>query len=426
MDELKAIDHVWDVLENKKIILYGASGGGKKMLSFLRDAGIFVTVFCDSDISKAGTLFCGIPVISRDDLKQYNGNEEYCIIISSCYLVEIYKDLMENIKWEGDCFSSFAISWGLWFSMQEEKDVPLCAANYWKRKKVFLEAKKLCYNTISSARLGGLSDWTLDSLLFTEDPYLVFQPSKTGSFSICDELWKHGKNAIHIHDIGVFFKENKARKKQKKELLQAIKNTRNLKIVTGVRDPVARDISLVFQMLQDGACYLDGNEKCNFLLKVRDTVRRNAMLKKGSLSANHGWSEHVKNKVKYGVVFDWFDWEIKRFFGIDIFQYDFDKDKGFSVIKENNVKIFVYKLEKMDEPDLKKALREFLEIDDFDIQHTNDGGKKNYSLCYQEVLEKIKLGGDYIDFYYKDNPRMKYFYTDEEIEAFRRKWEKNK
>ena len=66
LKDLQALDYVWKVLENKKIILYGASGGGENMLSILQDAGIPAVAFCDGDDSKAGTIFCGLPVISRE------------------------------------------------------------------------------------------------------------------------------------------------------------------------------------------------------------------------------------------------------------------------------------------------------------------------------------------------------------------------
>lgn len=422
MNELQAIDHVWEVLDNKKIILYGASGGGRNMFSVLQDAGIPVTMFCDSDTTKAGTLFCGIPVISKDELRKYNGKDEYCIIISSCYAVEIDRDLRENIKWQGDCFTSFAIGWGLWFSMQEEKKVPPHATAYWKKKKLYNLVERVCYNTISS-RISGLNYWTIESILFKKDPYVVFQPAKVGSSSICVELDQRGKNIIHLHDIKMFFKEHPTTDEEKQTILEAIRNVPNLKIITGVRDPIARDISLTFEELTHGSCTLIGEG--GFLTKIYERTIGNTPLCEEGLPPIFGWNKYIRTNSKYGAMFDWFDREIKEFFNIDIFEEEFDREKGYSVIKKDNIEIFVYKLENLNKPDLNQALKQFLGIDDFDIQHSNNSEEKNYSICYRQVLQEMKLGQDYLDFYYKDNPRMKHFYTEEEIKSFRSRWERN-
>lgn len=423
LKDLQALDHVWNALENKKIILYGASGGGEKMLSILQDAGITAVAFCDGDDSKVGTLFCGLPVISREDLKAYKDDVSYCIIISSCYVSEINKELIENVKWKADYFSSFAICWGLWFAMQEDQDVPPQASEFWRKKKEFVTVEKVCYNTISST-LSGLSSWQIKSLLFVKDPYVAFQPAKVGSSSICIELTKYGKNVIHLHDIAVFFREHPMEESERKVILNAIRKVKNLKIITGVRDPVARDISFIFSGMGDGAHFSKKWDMRNgFLKNLYERIIGNTSLKNEELPTNYSWCDYIIHNSKYGTIFDWFDKEIKEFFDIDIFKENFNKEKGYGIIKRDNIEIFVYKMEKLNE--LESELREFLEIDDFSIQHNNNSEEKNYTLTYRQAVNEIKLKQEYLDFYYKNNPRMKHFYTEKEIESFRKKWQRN-
>lgn len=100
----------------------------------------------------------------------------------------------------------------------------------------------------------------------------------------------------------------------------------------------------------------------------------------------------------------------------------FDKEKGYSIIRKDSVEIFVYKMEKLNQ--LEHELRDFLELDDFCIRHNNNSEEKSYVLTYKCVKENIRLKQAYVDFYYKDNPRMKHFYKEEEIRAFRDKWQK--
>ena len=118
-------------------------------------------------------------------------------------------------------------------------------------------------------------------------------------------------------------------------------------------------------------------------------------------------------------MFDWFDERMKVDLGVDIFEEPFDKEKGYAVIKKGNIEIFVYKTEKL--RGLENELREFLEVEDFCFRQDNDAKNKPYSLLYQYVKENIKFSKEFLDFYYCDE-RMKHFYTDEEIESFRKKW----
>lgn len=76
---------------SEKVILFGASTLGKVALEFLQrtDMGYEIIAFCDNDNRKWGTEFCGVPVISPDQLAGYDCQ----IIITSQYDTEIIKQL---------------------------------------------------------------------------------------------------------------------------------------------------------------------------------------------------------------------------------------------------------------------------------------------------------------------------------------------
>lgn len=346
--DLRVINHVWEELEGRKIVLYGASSEGRKMIQTLVDVGMDAVAFCDGDSQKWGIDFCNKPVISIDTLKEWTTNDDsYCIIISSCYISEILKDI-ERKQITSDVYSSFAVKWGFYLSMQEENDVPDTAKDYWEKKKQFVTVEKVCAGSFSS-RTSGLNIWSLRNILFQENPIIVFQPAKVGSSSIVMELMEKKRNAIHLHDILLFFKENHASSGERKLLVDAIRNVPKLKIITGVRDPIARDLSIVFSGMGDGAWYLTRMEHDeDFLGKIQHGMMTNTPLAHPKRRPiNYNWSSYIKENCKYGAMFDWFDLEIKRFFGIDIFSKSFDKEKGYSIIRKDNVEIFVYKMEKL-------------------------------------------------------------------------------
>lgn len=212
---------------------------------------------------------------------------------------------------------------------------------------------------------------------------------------------------------------------EKEIILNGIEDVNNLKIVTGVRDPVARDVSLVFELLLDGVYYEQMNRKGtknSFLEDFYWLIAGNTPLRNFELPENYNLFDYINCDSVYGSVFDWFDKELKEYFKIDVFAEDFDREKGYAVIRKDNVEVFVYKMEKLNEPDLMAELRKFLEIPNFEIRHENNSENKGYSLTYQQALNEIKMKKEYLDCYYKDNPRMRHFYTEEEIECFREKW----
>lgn len=78
---------------NKEIVIFGASGAGRKANSFFIKQGIKVIYFCDNDSAKWGKLVEGIEVISPEKLLEIN-NGKIEIVISSMWSKEITKQLL--------------------------------------------------------------------------------------------------------------------------------------------------------------------------------------------------------------------------------------------------------------------------------------------------------------------------------------------
>ena len=180
------------------------------------------------------------------------------------------------------------------------------------------------------------------------------------------------------------------------------KEMKGKKIVTMVREPIAVDLSTIFQWVEQGILdrYLAEQWKREIpFLKILSEL----MVK-------------IQDRL-----FDWFNEELKVLSGVDIFTYPFDKEKGYAVISENGVDILILKAEKLSQ--MEEVLRDFIGNSQIKLVNENVGSNKEYAHLYKEVKEKIELPREYIEHYYKNNPYVDYFYTEQEKALFRSKWD---
>jgi FkbM family methyltransferase len=96
---------------HKKTVIYGSGNTGQETYHGLKDWGINVECFCDSDKNKHGTLCCGIPVISPETLAEKYNNS---IIIISVWSEKSFSVIVENLLKYGfkmmQLVSTFSIS----------------------------------------------------------------------------------------------------------------------------------------------------------------------------------------------------------------------------------------------------------------------------------------------------------------------------
>lgn len=121
----------------------------------------------------------------------------------------------------------------------------------------------------------------------------------------------------------------------------------------------------------------------------------------------------------YADIADWFEDHIEKTFDINIFEYPFDKEKGYSIIKKNNISIFIYRLDKLSQ--LEREIGEFVGDTSFTLVKTNVASDKEYSFAYNEYLKNVKIKKEFFNTltYSKG---MTHFYTDEECRQYKNKW----
>ena len=254
-----------------------------------------------------------------------------------------------------------------------------------------------------------LKYWTV---YLKKDPLIiVYQMGKVGSRSVVDSLRMSGvKPVFHVHRMvpsniervkNGFLKRNVPPLDERtgRMLYNKIsKEKRKAKIITLVRDPLSRNISAFFENLH---VYIGLNHKdTDYPLKKLIDI-------------------FIK-EYNHEVPLQWFDLELKKATGINVYNYPFPKHKGYITIEKNNIELLIVKLEIPD--DLKqKVIADFLNLDQFRLVSQNLGKDKTYSNTYQQFKQSISLSHDYIN-EMLSSKFATHFYSDKDIDELWGRW----
>jgi len=242
-------------------------------------------------------------------------------------------------------------------------------------------------------------------------PILIYQMGKVGSAAIRDSLTKHGIENYQVH----YLQENTVTKLKNRHveigmkipphllrseiiLEQKLLDTSGFKIISLLRDPVARNLSAFFQNID--SFFPNGSYKQKTSEELIDTFMK---------------------KYSHNVSINWFESEFKQTLGLDICDFDIDTSAGVYFFEKNGIDILLMKVESKDE-NKTAALIKFLDYDDdFELLKTNVGEDKSYAEQYKEFKKMIKIPTEYLDKMY--NSRLiTSFYSENDIEKMKNKW----
>jgi Putative capsular polysaccharide synthesis protein len=236
---------------------------------------------------------------------------------------------------------------------------------------------------------------------------VVFAAGKTGTTAIATALQRAGLiHVFQIHNLGSRASEAREREYRLRapetrpvHIWQALWLAshppdvgRRWKVVTSVRDPVAR---LVAQWFQEHARF------DNRPISADDVVDQ--------LFALWKRLDH-----------DWFEFQYGAMLGIDVYEHPFDPAVGFGVIENPAIDALLLRQESLDRS--AAPLREFFELSGpVDLRPANVGADKDYASLYGDVLDRVRLPDALLDSVYSTR-FVRHFYSDTEIDAFRRHW----
>lgn len=177
---------------------------------------------------------------------------------------------------------------------------------------------------------------------------------------------------------------------------------RGCRVVTLVRDPVAVNVAGFFQ--NNDWWPGDLRERC----------------RKNEADCTQALFGQFMENYPHQVPLTWFDEEIKNVFEIDVFATPFAHERGYTVYKNDWVKLLVLKLEKLDDC-ATDAFAEFLGTADFHLIRDNQARDKWYAPVYRRFKETAVFPETYFQQMY-DSTYARHFYTDAEIDDFKLKW----
>jgi len=315
-----------------------------------------------------------------------------------------------------------------------------------------------------------------------KETVLIYQMGKVGSSSIYQSLGKSKRfKPYHIHTLNLE-SINKIKKRSKHKGLKIEKHItdsefilnkyftnetlqKKLKIITLVREPISRNIAAYFQNLDvyhsDNELfqqsYLINEDTLGFCqslsvspkiisalqsMKQTSFSTSQALLNQLEQNIDDNLIEKFKSRIlkatsshktyvnelicdfqinyNHGVPLIWFQKEYFSILGIDIYNYDFPRLKGYQQITTDRFDCLIIKLET---PDRKKEriIKEFLEFDRFSLKNTNFGNSKYYGEAYKAFKSGIQLPAAYIN-KMLSSEYTKHFYNKIERQDIRKKW----
>lgn len=275
--------------------------------------------------------------------------------------------------------------------------------------------KRIPYSTLQSIKLSSQN-------FKKNPPILVYTAPKTGSSTVVKSLvklelpnpiykthvlsysgMKDNENwEISRNPSGKASNLNVLSKLLRKKIDQNKDKNIHWKIITLVRDPIARIVSSLFQGINKGRHpdLLDKKSQ----LKIEDTLNL--------LQSMFGdFIRLSENDTCW-----WFDQELKQVFGIDVCRYPYDHEKGYIRICENRADVLVIRLEDLDRC-LDNAISEFLGTNKFEMVLANITKNKKVASEYTDIKKQIQIPDEvcskiyaskYAQHFYGDNYREKF------------------
>jgi Putative capsular polysaccharide synthesis protein len=254
-------------------------------------------------------------------------------------------------------------------------------------------------------------------------PVLVYQMAKVGSETVARSLQQADpeRPVFHVHflspdmlsDAGALHAQSKGHfglpydmhlGRALAERIQALGRSLHVQIVTLVRDPIAREVSGLFQTpefapiaLRDRHGHYDVERTLDFL--------------ENTLSAADA-CHYVHN---------WFDRELRATFGIDVFDAPFPKEQGWTVLRNERARALVLRMEDLDRT-LGPALAAFLGLDaEPQMISRNVRSERPEGGDYRAVLAALRLPRHVCERIYSHR-FSRHFYSDAMLAEFTKRW----
>jgi len=250
----------------------------------------------------------------------------------------------------------------------------------------------------------------LIALYSDKDTVFIYQMGKVGSTSLAHSI----PNAVHIH---AFYTKNHtcpARLKGlakfgwryyiyriEQELVAALlrkafRDRKETKIITLVREPIKRNVSMFFHDL-DAYLFAAHTNCLNTRVKPLPTRNQNQSL----------LTEVFDQEFDHQYPLTWFDEEMQSMTELRVYDTAFDKEKGFSIVSNQKYKLLCLRTDKIVQRG--KEINDFIG-EEVSIKMNNQAQKKWYGDLYKQFILDYKISGE-LDNLIKASRYYKHFFN---------------
>lgn len=413
MDKLSTI--IYDDLEklkNKNIVIHGNLNSSKELIYVLKKMDINIIAVCSDSIKDwCIKYYQNIPIIRSTNFSEVIRKNSQLLIqptnIDTNCLIQVIES---EYDFEIDVSN---IPMGLLNKNFSE----FYLKNINENRRFLLKETRKWINKINRRFTMNLFDIYFKK---HKSPIIMCLPMKTADYT----LEKTFINYSNINYINFFHNPKFIYKKSFEKKLKV------LKLITAVREPISQNISSLFQGISDGILYSDWilgelhNAKDDdipnkihnlneILVNNKDDIQSlfDAYIERYIYSDSKKLSLLPRSMQKFILMFG------KHV--LDITKYPFNKEKGYTIIREGNIEVFVYQLEKLDF--LLPELSEWIGIKFENWERRNVASNKWVGESYKEALKKIKISREYFEICFNDD-YVKHCYSESDIENFKARW----
>lgn len=406
MIQISKIDDTLSIYRKHRIVIWGTGTSGMKIFHDLMHFGIEPYAFCDNNLKRWGELFFGKKVLSPTELKQENEKKDDILVqiaVVDKYDKEVYQQVLSLgirrviYKGEGKIRLEALL----------KKELIESNSAYWEKSKEEMSAwahydeYMMYHHMICNA---------------SDELCLICMPQKVGDYTVQKlieqaripvfNLWH--RPVIYHHDV----MESTGKK---------------IRIITAVREPISQNLSSLFEKIKMGGDNIfttreeywedGGNLQNLFDLWMNmegyiedTTIRKNDDREQACLTCAGAFGRLIQKFIPE------FQENI-----LNILDYPFDKDKGYSVIRSEQCEVFVYQLERLNDiyPEILKWLGAKGE---YRLESHNISDDFWYADVYKKAKEEIRIKRSYFNKCFQE-PYVKHFYSQTDIEKMRKKWE---
>ena len=271
--------------------------------------------------------------------------------------------------------------------------------------------KKFIKYHIKDTVLLGLANIKL-SFFPKHKPILVFTMAKVGSLSVYFSLKKstNRQSIFHIHSLNeeevkegiqLCFENNIYPGSKSPVFLinnKIIKKGKPYKIICLFRDPLERNISAFFDVfeLHTGEKVTNYNEDLESLKGL------------------------YYEKLNHDFAINWFDKQFFEATSIDVYSNDFNKEKGYKLIKKDNIELLLLN-SNVDDSLKENLISAFCDLESFTLKNRNISSTKKYAANYKEFKNNIKFSKEYLNRLY-NSKYAQHFFTEKHIKNQYEKW----